>query len=95
MNRTDLVEVVAERAGVTRAVVDSVLTSLDEVLVSSVRSGTEVKWPGLLTLDVVTRAARSGRNPQTGEAFNIPARPQTRLRPGARLKAAAHPDSSS
>lgn len=89
MNRTELVEELAGRTGVAQSVVDSVLTGLDKVLVSSVRSGSEVRWTGLFTLDVVTRAARSGRNPQTGAALSIPEGLQTRLRPGARLKAAA------
>ncbi len=95
MNRTELVEALADRAGVTRAVVDDVLSGLDEVLVGAVRSGSEVRWPGLFTLDVVTRPGRTGRNPQTGEPLSIPGGPQTRLRPGVRLKAAAQARSTS
>lgn len=88
MNRSELDLAVAESADVDRATVSAVLDHLDRVLVSAARGGDAVTWSGLLTLDVVTRAARSGRNPQTGEALDIPESQQVRLRPGTRLKRA-------
>ncbi len=91
MNRSELDIAVAESAGVNSDVAKLVLDHLDRVLVAAATGGTPVNWPGILSLDVVTRAARSGRNPQTGEALQIPAGPQVRLRPGSRLKTAARP----
>ena len=89
MNRSELDVAVAGSAGLDRAVVATVLDHLDRVLVETAKDGDTVTWSGLLTLDVVTRAARSGRNPQTGEALAIPESQQVRLRPGTRLKRAA------
>lgn len=91
MNRSELDLAVAESAGVNGDVAKLVLDHLDRVLVTAAANGTPASWPGILTLDVVTRAARSGRNPQTGEGLQIPAGPQVRLRPGSRLKSAARP----
>jgi len=80
---------VAASADLDQTTVSTVLDHLDRVLLAAVRDGEAVTWSGLLTLDVVTRAARSGRNPQTGEALVIPEGQQVRLRPGTRLKRAA------
>ncbi|MFT4164566.1 MAG: HU family DNA-binding protein [Microlunatus sp.] len=89
MNRLELAEAIAMDAGITRTAATQVLDSLDRVLVAQVAVGESVKWPGLFTLDVVDRPARTARNPRTGEAMELPASRQTRLRPGSRLKAAA------
>lgn len=89
MNRSEIDAAVAGSAGADRAVVKEVLDHLDRVLVRAATDGTPVTWAGLLTLDVVTRSARLGRNPQTGEALEIPEGQQVRLRPGSRLKKAA------
>lgn len=89
MNQTELAQRIASDTGVTRAVVEQVLGGLDRALVDAARAQTTVSWSGLLTFDVVDRAARTGRNPQTGEALTIEANTQARLKPGTRLKAAA------
>lgn len=89
MNRSELDAAVARSADLDQTTVSNVLNHLDRVLLAAAKDGAAVNWPGLLTLDVVTRAARSGRNPQTGEAMEIPEGQQVRLRPGTRLKRAA------
>ena len=89
MNRSELDAAVAESADLDRATVSTVLDHLDRILLTAAREGEAVTWTGLLTLDVVSRAARAGRNPQTGEPLEIPESQQVRLRPGARLKRAA------
>ena len=91
MNRSELDSAVAGLAGVDRTTAAKVLDALDRVLIDATRQATPVSWSGLLSLDVVDRAARAGRNPQTGQPINIPAGTQVRLRPGSRLKAAGHP----
>lgn len=90
MNRTDLNTAIAAETELDRDTVSSVLDALDAQLVAAVRAGAEVRWPGLLTLDVTDRPSRSGRNPRTGEPMEIPAGKSVRLRPGTRLKSAAH-----
>ncbi|GAB7191346.1 HU family DNA-binding protein [Kineococcus sp. NUM-3379] len=89
MNRTELVTALATRSGVPQEQADAVLTALDDVLVEAVRTGDTVRLPGLLTLERVERAARTGRNPRTGEELQIPASRGARLTAGSRLKQAA------
>lgn len=89
MNRLELAEAIATDTGLTRSTATQVLESLDRVLLAQVSAGQAVKWPGLFTLDVVDRPARTARNPRTGESMDLPASRQARLRPGSRLKSAA------
>lgn len=91
MNRSELGDAVAQTTGTPRAVVEEVLAGLEAELLRQVRTGSEVRWPGVFTLDVVDRPERAGRNPQTGESLTIPAGRQARLRVGTRLKQAAQP----
>ncbi|MFB9376239.1 HU family DNA-binding protein [Kineococcus gynurae] len=89
MNRSELVSSLAERSGVTQAQADSVLTAFGDVLVEAVGSGEAVKLPGLMTVERVERAARTGRNPRTGETLEIAASFGAKLTAGSKLKAAA------
>lgn len=89
MNRSELAAAVAGTTDIPPGVVDRVLTGLEEELLRRAADGVEVKWTGLFTLDVVDRAERTGRNPQTGEAMTIPPGRQARLKVGSRLKQAA------
>lgn len=89
MNRSQLIDALADRAGVTKADAGSVLDAFSEVLQEAVKSGDKVQLPGLLTVDTVHRAAREGRNPQTGESLQIAARMAVRVTPGSQLKKAA------
>ncbi|MFC7619411.1 HU family DNA-binding protein [Microlunatus sp. GCM10028923] len=89
MAKAELVGKIAAETGLEQGVVDRVLSGLDRALIDIVRAGDELRLAGLLVLDVVDRAERQGRNPQTGEPMTIPAARQVRLRPGTRLKQAA------
>ena len=89
LNRSELITAVAERSGVTQSDADSVLNALGDVLVEAVGKGEAVKLPGLLTLERVERAARTGRNPRTGETLQIAASYGAKLTAGSKLKAAA------
>ncbi|SDB90228.1 bacterial nucleoid protein Hbs [Raineyella antarctica] len=90
MNRTELVAAVAERAGLSKEDANRALTALNDSLMEAAQKGDKVQIPGLLTLEVVERAARSGRNPRTGETMEIAAKKAVRLTPGAALKRAAN-----
>ncbi|WP_432562588.1 HU family DNA-binding protein [Kineococcus sp. SYSU DK003] len=89
MNRSELVTAVAQRAGLTQSDADSMLNALGDVLVEAVAKGEAVKVPGLLTVERVERAARTGRNPRTGETMEIAASFGAKLTAGSKLKAAA------
>ena len=86
MNKSDLVDAVAGRADMSKAeagrAVDAVLGSVGDAL----GNGDSVSLVGFGTFSVRHRAARMGRNPQTGAAINIPAANVPKFRPGKALK---------
>jgi DNA-binding protein HU-beta len=88
LTRTDVVTSLAERTGLTRSQADTALTAFQEVLVEALRAGEPVRVPGLITVERAERAARTGRNPRTGEPLEIPAGHVVRLAAGSALKAA-------
>ena len=90
MNRSELTAALAERAEVTRKDADAVLTALAEITGEVVAKGDEkVTIPGFLTFERTHRAARTARNPQTGEPIQIPAGYSVKVSAGSRLKEAA------
>lgn len=90
MNKTELVERVAETTGKTKkeasAVVDSVFQAISEALVG----GDKVTLVGFGNFEVKERAARTGRNPQTGEEIQIEATKVPSFKPGKQLKEAVN-----
>lgn len=88
MNRTELVAAVAERAGLTKTQADAALGAFQEVLIDSLSKGEAVKVTGLMSVERVERAARTGRNPRTGEEIQIPAGFGVKLTAGSTLKKA-------
>ncbi|MER5927551.1 HU family DNA-binding protein [Streptomyces mirabilis] len=90
MNRSELVTALAERAQVTRKDADAVLTALVESVGDVVAKGDEkVTIPGFLSFERTHRAARTARNPQTGEPLEIPAGYGVKVSAGSKLKEAA------
>lgn len=88
VNRSELVRDLATRAGVSNADADKVLGALQEVLVEQVGAGEKVQITGLLSVERVERAARTGRNPRTGEELQIPAGYGVKVTAGSALKQA-------
>jgi len=86
MNKRELVETVAETTGLARsgaeAAVDAVLATIAQALTG----GDKVMLPGFGTFEVRERAARTGRNPQTGETIAIPASKSAGFKPASALK---------
>ena len=79
MTKSQLVQKLADAADVTKKQADTLLVSLVDLTVSSVKKGDPVKIPGLGIFRKVQTKARMGRNPQTGEAIKIPARKKVRF----------------
>lgn len=77
-----------ESVVISKADMEAVLESLGEIIQTRLATGTEVTLPGVGKLTVTERAARTGRNPQTGEAVQIPASRSARLKPSKALKEA-------
>ena len=88
VNRTELIAAIAEKAGLTKVQADDFLGAFQEVLVENVAKGEAVKVTGLLSVERVERAARTGRNPRTGEEIKIPAGYGVKLSAGSTLKKA-------
>ena len=88
VNRTELVAAIADRASLTKTQADAALSALQDVLVESVSKGEAVKITGLLSVERVERAARTGRNPQTGAEIQIPAGYGVKISAGSALKKA-------
>lgn len=89
MNRSELVAAVAEKSGNSQAAVNGVLDAVFEVFTSQISKGEKVTIPGWLSVERTDRAARTGRNPQTGETIQIPAGHSVKISAGSKLKAAA------
>ena len=89
MNRAELVSAIAKRADVPTSTVDAVIAGLQEELVDAITRGDKVAVSGLLTVERTQRSARTGRNPQTGEAIEIAAANTVKVTAGSNLKKAA------
>jgi DNA-binding protein HU-beta len=89
VNRNELIAGVAHKASIPRNQAEKVLDALGDVVTEAVQRGDKVSLTGLLSIERVLRAPRTGRNPQTGEPLSIPAGYSVRLSCGSRLKAAA------
>ena len=88
LNRTELVQAVANETNQSQSTVNGVLDALFSTLAKSVADGTKVTIPGWLAVEQTSRAARTGRNPQTGEPIEIAASKSVKISAGSKLKAA-------
>lgn len=88
INRAELVDQVAGKAGGAKTDVNKILDGMFEVFAESVSSGEKITIPGWLAVERTDRAARTGRNPQTGETIEIAAGHAVKLTAGSKLKAA-------
>lgn len=86
MNKADLISVMAEKAEMSKKDVEKVLKSFEEAITEELVKDGKVQLVGFGTFDVAQRAAREGRNPQTGEAMPIPASKAPRFKAGKALK---------
>lgn len=73
MNKAALVERIAERHGVTKADAERIMDTIIDSITGSLKSGQEVSIAGLGMFKVRDRAARTARNPRTGEMVKVPA----------------------
>ena len=89
MNKSDLVSAIAAKSGLTKTQAEDALNAFQSVLVESVAKGEAVKLTGLLSVERVERAARTGRNPRTGEEIQIPKGFGVKVSAGSALKKAA------
>ncbi|KAA8830284.1 MULTISPECIES: HU family DNA-binding protein [Bifidobacterium] len=87
-NKSDLVSKIAQKSNLTKAQSEAAVNAFQEVLVESLKSGEGLKLTGVFSAERVKRAARTGRNPRTGETIKIPAGYGVKLSAGSLLKKA-------
>jgi DNA-binding protein HU-beta len=88
LNRTELVAAIAAESGQSQASVNAVIDALFAVVSTNVANGVKVTIPGWVAFEKSHRTARTGRNPQTGEALEIAASDGVKVTAGSKLKAA-------
>lgn len=86
MTKTELVDELADRADLTKRAADDALNAVLDIITEELADGEKVTVTGFGTFLVRHRAARMGRNPQTGEPIHIPAQNTPAFRAGSNLK---------
>ncbi|MDR9501735.1 MAG: HU family DNA-binding protein [Desulfurivibrionaceae bacterium] len=85
MNKSELVDNMASAAGISKAAAEKALTGLLDSITNALASDDKVTLVGFGTFSTSKRAARQGRNPQTGDTIQIDARTVARFKPGSKL----------
>lgn len=86
MNKPDLIRKIAEVTEMTRQDTSEFVDAFTEVVSEAMAAGEKVQLKGFGSFEVVERAEREGRNPQTGESLVIPARLSPKFKPSKTLK---------
>jgi DNA-binding protein HU-beta len=86
LTKSDLITAVAAHTGSSAKDVAAILAGFEDVVVANVAKGEKIVITGFLTFDRAQRAARTGRNPQTGEAIKIKASKSPKVTAGASFK---------
>ena len=90
MNKKELVKAMAEQLGTTQKAAAEQLEAVLDVITAALVAGEDVKIAGFGTFSVVERAAREGRNPQTGETMTIAASKAPKFKASKALKDAVN-----
>ena len=87
MTKAELVEAVAEAAGVSKADAERTISAYWDTVVGVVKDDGKTAWPGIGSFSASHRAAREGRNPQTGAPVQIKASKAMKFTASSTLKA--------
>ena len=90
MNKSELVEALAKKTGATKKATEETLNAFVEVVEATLKKGDKVQLVGFGSFEVRKRAARKGRNPQTGEEIKIAAATVPAFKAGKALKDAVN-----
>jgi DNA-binding protein HU-beta len=85
MNKAELIAHLADEAGITKTQANTALDAFVDAVTKTLKKGDKVTLVGFGTFSVSKRAARNGRNPQTGEVIKIKARKVARFKAGKEL----------
>lgn len=86
MNKSELVNAISEKTGSSKKASEASLNAITEIISEELKKGEKVQLVGFGTFEVRHRAARKGKNPQTGEELRIPASIAPSFKPGKALK---------
>lgn len=86
MTKADLVNAIAEQAGLSKADAEKALKAFTGAVTQALKAGEKVSLVGFGTFSVGQRAARTGKNPQTGAKIKIPAAKSPKFKAGKALK---------
>ncbi len=90
MNKAELIDAVAEGADISKAAATRAVDTMLDQITNTLKNGDQVTLVGFGTFAVKPRAARTGRNPRTGETINIPASNNPSFKAGKALKDAVN-----
>ncbi|MBC8044105.1 MAG: HU family DNA-binding protein [Rhizobacter sp.] len=90
MSKADLVDKIAKDAAISKAASEKAVSAFLDGVTASLKKGQAVTLIGFGTFSVGKRAARTGRNPQTGAALKIKAKKVAKFKAGAALKTAVN-----
>ena len=85
MNKTELVAAIAEQAEISKKDAEKALKAFTDVVAEELKKGEKIQLVGFGTFEVSERAAREGRNPQTGETMTIAASKTPKFKAGKAL----------
>ncbi|MGE7778012.1 MULTISPECIES: HU family DNA-binding protein [Chitinophaga] len=85
MNKAEAVEVIAKNAGITKTQANDALDAFTKAVTDTLKKGGKVTLVGFGTFSVSKRAARNGRNPQTGQIIKIKAKKVAKFKAGKAL----------
>ena len=85
MNKGELIEAIAKSTSLTKADSGRALDAVIEAVTKTLKKGDRVSLPGFGSFSISKRSARTGRNPQTGEAIKIKARKVAKFKAGTKL----------
>ncbi|MEY2894180.1 MAG: hypothetical protein RJA98_4088 [Pseudomonadota bacterium] len=91
MNRVELIELIAQEHSLSKAEAGRVLGTVLDAVVNTVKKGGTVTLPGFGSFKQTSRAARTGRNPATGDKLKIAASKLPKFTAGSKFKAAVDP----
>lgn len=90
MNKAELIDYVADKAGLTKADAQNAVDAVFDGITATLKKGNDARFVGFGTFSVAKRAATTGRNPRTGEAIKIPASKNAKFKAGKELKEAVN-----
>ena len=86
MNKAELITAMSEKAEISKKDAEKALKAFTDVVAEALKKGEKIQLVGFGTFEVTERAARTGRNPQSGEEMNIPASKAPKFKAGKALK---------